>query len=296
MSELKPCPFCGGEASIEYDGLYRWVECLNSKCEASARVFMFINDVGNADYIVAQNWNTRPIEDALNARIAELEGKIDQLTAHYNDAVSAGKVSVDVKRELTDAEIEELGAQEAERKEFCPNCEAVTPCTHEAELFVCDICGEDFAKYIVSRKASVPDVSTTQDVLIDIKTPSSIENNNPDYYKQELARIAEFSQAVGLITTMKPTMVMDANHPLDMVREVGEHVTARIAELEAAQRWIPVSERLPEDGEFVLAWDDEIIEVLEYKNTFGGASFLNIADTTVYPTHWMPLPEPPEVE
>ena len=48
-----------------------------------------------------------------------------------------------------------------------------------------------------------------------------------------LNRIAELSQAVGLITTMKPTMVIDANHPLDMVREVGEHVTARIAELEA---------------------------------------------------------------
>ncbi len=79
MSELKPCPFCGGEASIENDGLYRWVECLNSKCEASARVFMFINDVGNADYIVAQNWNTRPIEDALNARIAELEAENDRL-------------------------------------------------------------------------------------------------------------------------------------------------------------------------------------------------------------------------
>lgn len=114
--------------------------------------------------------------------------RIDQFITHYNDAVSAGKVSVDVKRELTDAEIEELGAQEAERKEFCPNCEAETPCTHEAELFVCDICGEDFAKYIVSRNFNVSDVSTTQDVSIDIKTPSSIENTNPDYYKQELAR------------------------------------------------------------------------------------------------------------
>ena len=93
----------------------------------------------------------------------------------------------DVKRELTDAEIEELGSQEAERKEFCPNCEAVVPCTHEAELYVCDICGEDFAKYIVSRNCTLPDVSTTQDVLTDIKTPRSIENNNPDYYKQELA-------------------------------------------------------------------------------------------------------------
>ena len=49
-------------------------------------------------------------------------------------------------------------------KEFCPNCEAEVPCTHEAELFVCDICGEDFAKYIVSRYCNVSDVSVTRDV------------------------------------------------------------------------------------------------------------------------------------
>jgi ribosomal protein L37E len=42
---------------------------------------------------------------------------IDQFITHYNDAVSAGKVSVDVKRELTDAEINELGAQEAEKRD-----------------------------------------------------------------------------------------------------------------------------------------------------------------------------------
>jgi len=156
--------------------------------------------------------------------------RIDQFMTHYNDAVSAGKVSVDVKRELTDAEIEELGAQEAERKEFCPNCEAVTPCTHEAELFVCDICGEDFAKYIVSRKASVPDVSTTQDVLIDIKTPSSIENNNPDYYKQELARRDE------IITRLKEdaerlasTYVVEA-FPHEWVCRGGCHHWARFGE------------------------------------------------------------------
>jgi len=54
--------------------------------------------------------------------------------------------------------------QEAERNQFCPNCEAETPCTHEAELFVCDICGEDFAKYIVLRNCTLPDVSMTRDV------------------------------------------------------------------------------------------------------------------------------------
>jgi len=42
---------------------------------------------------------------------------IDQFITHYNDAISAGKVSVDVKRELTDAEINELVAQEAEKRD-----------------------------------------------------------------------------------------------------------------------------------------------------------------------------------
>ena len=42
--------------------------------------------------------------------------RIDQFMTHYNDAISAGKVSVDVKRDLSDAEIEELGAQEAEKR------------------------------------------------------------------------------------------------------------------------------------------------------------------------------------
>ena len=45
--------------------------------------------------------------------------KIDQFITNYNHAVSAGKVSVDVKpvkRDLSDAEIEELGAREAESR------------------------------------------------------------------------------------------------------------------------------------------------------------------------------------
>lgn len=33
--ELKPCPFCGGEASLHNKGVYYWVEC--KKCGAQAK-------------------------------------------------------------------------------------------------------------------------------------------------------------------------------------------------------------------------------------------------------------------
>jgi len=67
---------------------------------------------------------------------------------------------------------------------FCPNCEKYVECIHTAELYECKECGEDFARYIVSRKPANSDVSMTQDVLTDIKTGQSIE----DALSAELAR------------------------------------------------------------------------------------------------------------
>ena len=62
MSELKPCPFCGGEAEL----CYSEVDTFCRKCNVIQETEM---------------WNTRPIEDELRARIAELEAESDQLTA-----------------------------------------------------------------------------------------------------------------------------------------------------------------------------------------------------------------------
>ena len=61
---------------------------------------------------------------------------------------------------------------------FCPNCERETECEHTAELYECKECGEDFAKYIVSRKLAESDVSMTEDVLTDIKTSNSAESDD----------------------------------------------------------------------------------------------------------------------
>ena len=62
MSEiLKPCPFCGGTKICTEKGI-NLNYCDN--CSAESNV---------------EHWNTRPIEDALTTRIAELEGLIDRL-------------------------------------------------------------------------------------------------------------------------------------------------------------------------------------------------------------------------
>ena len=77
--------------------------------------------------------------------------------------------------------------------------------------------------------------------------------------------------------------------------EARNNLEEYIAELEDAQRWVPVSERLPEDGEVVWLWDGNNLG-MGYYLIFSGC-FMD-RDTPlrrIKPTHWMPLPESPIV-
>jgi len=70
--ELRPCPFCGGEAQVNTWTLLGITEsrcfCSNSGCPNSVRT------------VALEQWNTRPIEDGLHARIAELEYQLEDWT------------------------------------------------------------------------------------------------------------------------------------------------------------------------------------------------------------------------
>ena len=87
--ELRPCPFCGGKEQTvtpsfdpddlefmtfdETDGFEICdVTCSNERCINGWR-------------LTPKAWNTRPIEDALQARIVELNGFINQLIEAGNE-------------------------------------------------------------------------------------------------------------------------------------------------------------------------------------------------------------------
>ncbi|NLH78349.1 MAG: DUF551 domain-containing protein [Acidobacteria bacterium] len=73
-------------------------------------------------------------------------------------------------------------------------------------------------------------------------------------------------------------------------RPIEDALNKRIAELEAERRWIPVSERLPKEKQSVLALDRTGTAYhWEYSRSLSNI-FVG------YYTHWMPLPEPPEVK
>lgn len=84
------------------------------------------------------------------------------------------------------------------------------------------------------------------------------------------------------------------------VEDLAKDALEYIRQLEAQQpRWISVGERLPEDGQKIIAafrnGGGLIVDQARYRNEeFDFASWAYVWGDNV--THWMPLPQPPEEE
>ena len=77
FKDVKPCPFCEGDANIMESKPYGWfVYCANDDtCKTSPESRAISPDIDKA--IAA--WNYRPLEDAKDAEIERLNDIIDKL-------------------------------------------------------------------------------------------------------------------------------------------------------------------------------------------------------------------------
>ncbi|MDR2947550.1 MAG: Lar family restriction alleviation protein [Candidatus Adiutrix sp.] len=84
MTVLKPCPFCGGEvrmdiipgADVGGEEYYAGCDCLSNEPGAYG-----LESDGDTEESVAAQWNARPLEAALEARVRELEADLAQARA-----------------------------------------------------------------------------------------------------------------------------------------------------------------------------------------------------------------------
>ena len=82
--ELKKCPFCGSELVIYHSaGDVTVVRCGDCGARVDAPMGLYRN--------AHAAWNTRPLEDALQARIDDLEGEIEPKRITLESSVLANK-------------------------------------------------------------------------------------------------------------------------------------------------------------------------------------------------------------
>jgi BMFP domain-containing protein YqiC len=207
--ELRPCPFCGGKAVtstfFDWDDLEYMAFEVNDSESIDGEVTCENERCINGWYLSPKAWNTRPIEDALNARIAELEAE--------------------------------------QRWHVVKECN---------------------------------DVATPIDVAL-------------------RKRIAELNGVIEILEDQQrevKNILIDKNLHIDSLYEEGYKLQQRIAELEAAQRWIPVSEPPKVSGKYLLL---NIYDDVYPCDFIAGTEIWVLPDYDTI-THWMPLPKLPEVQ
>jgi hypothetical protein len=130
----------------------------------------------------------------------------------------------------------------------------------------------------------------TGECLIHRKAKDGIKNNQ-NYVKVDPVQLEE------IMISLDKSRIAERSY----LKTISKYET-ELATLKEAGRWIPVGERLPEDGRWSMVIDCEyptriFIGVYEpEEREFYNHAGDSIGSPDRHITHWMPLPQPPEVK
>lgn len=151
----------------------------------------------------------------------------------------------------------------------------------------------------------IPDIDNAINMLDRIDTLESCDDDRIEAVKTVLRRLAGNSPVIpdGYVMVPKePTAQMyDAGDRQMTTKQVWDAMLAAATQLPGSEpaavpgRWIPVSERLPEDRMSVILWDAEIGEVTSGHYSHKTQTFYHCGDAIENEiTHWMPPPCAPQ--
>ncbi|HGY2572193.1 TPA: DUF551 domain-containing protein [Klebsiella pneumoniae] len=151
----------------------------------------------------------------------------------------------------------------------------------------------------------IPDIDNAINMLDRIDTLESCDDDRIEAVKTVLRRLAGNSPVIpdGYVMVPKePTAQMyDAGDRQMTTKQVWDAMLAAATQLPGSEpaavpgRWIPVSERMPEDRISVILWDAEIGEVTSGHYSHKTQTFYHCGDAIENEiTHWMPPPCAPQ--
>lgn len=94
-----------------------------------------------------------------------------------------------------------------------------------------------------------------------------------------------------------PPFNPDRNYHPQLIANAEESFIAGAEWVESQMRWIPVVDAVPEVDQRILFWEGYKVVLGGYHYSGAGElQFWTDDDVICFPTHWMPIPEPPAKE